>query len=87
MSHHAPGYWMNEQSGVLDPVVRRYIAGDELRPLEVAAMRAYLRQWIDAPGFIGPAVDDLRRRVEHLATTAQVRDWLDDALDAGIDPL
>lgn len=82
-----PGYWMNETSGVLEPVVRRYLAGEELDPAEVATMRAYLRQWVWAEGFLGPDIDRLRSGVDHLYNTGDIRAWLGRALDAGIDPL
>lgn len=78
---------MNETSGVLRPVVERYLAGAELAPGEVATMRAYLRQWVWAPGFVGPEIDRLRSGVDHLYNTGDVRAWLDRALNAGIDPL
>lgn len=81
-----PGYWMNETSGVLAPVVRKYLNGDELDPAEVGTMRAYLRQWMTGD-FRLPATDRLRVDVETIATTADVRAWLGRALDAGIDPL
>jgi hypothetical protein len=82
-----PGYWMNETSGVLEPVVRKYLAGDELDRDEVRTMRAYLRQWINAPGFVGPDVDKLRAGVDHLYNTGDVHAWLSRAFDLGVDPL
>lgn len=82
-----PGYWMNETSGVLAPVVEKYLAGEELRGLEVGVMRVYLRQWVNTPAFLGPDVAELRRDVERIASTADVHDWLNRAMDAGIDPL
>lgn len=47
-----PGFWMNETSGVLAPVVRAYLSGARLGERPVAVMRAYLRQWV-ARGFRG----------------------------------
>jgi hypothetical protein len=81
-----PGYWPNETSGVLAPVVRKYVAGEELEPLEVGIMRAYLRQWV-AGDFYGPGVERLRADVDRIRTTADVHAWLDDALELGVDPL
>lgn len=83
-----PGYWMNEQSGVLKPVVLKYLKSEPLDAGEVATMRAYLRQWIFAEGFL-PSVEitGLRLRVDELRTNSDIRLWLNDALDAGIDPL
>ena len=44
-----PGYWMHEISGVLAPAVKAYLTGGAMTPGQIAAMRAYVRQWIDAP--------------------------------------
>ena len=82
-----PGYWMNETSGVLEPVVRRYLGGHELEPAELATMRAYLRQWIGAPGFVGPDIAHLREGLDGITTTAALRAWMGEAFDAGVDPL
>lgn len=82
-----PGYWMNETSGVLEPVVRKYLAGDELDAGEIRTMRAYLRQWVWTAAFVGPEIDRLRSGVDHLYNTGDIRAWLARAVDAGIDPL
>ena len=79
-----PGYWMNETTGVLRPVVERYLHGQILTAAEVAVMRAYLRQWIAADW---PGVGKLRARIDTIVTHDDVDAWLDDALDRGIDPL
>jgi len=83
----APGYWMYEQSGVLIPVVQAYLSDHPLTLKEIATMRAYLRQWISAPGFIGPDIDDLRERVDGLTSREAIADWIADAVSAGADPL
>jgi hypothetical protein len=82
-----PGYWMNETSGVLRPIVEKYLRGEELEGFEVGMMRVYLSQWVHADGLVGPDVDALRRDVEKIASTDDVHRWLADALNAGIDPL
>jgi hypothetical protein len=81
-----PGYWMNETSGVLEPVVRKYLEGAELSTGEVGTMRAYLRQWM-AGDFHGPEIEWLRLDVYDIRTTVDLRAWLARAFDAGIDPL
>lgn len=83
----APGYWMYEASGVLRPAVEAYLFGQTLTGEHIAYLRAYFRQWIAAPGFQGPEVETLRRTIDGLTTRRAIRDWLDLALDAGIDPL
>jgi hypothetical protein len=78
---------MNETSGLLRPIVERYLRGEQLEESQVAVMRAYLRQWIWASEFIGPDVDRLRAGVDHLYNDGDVSAWLARALNAGIDPL
>lgn len=82
-----PGYWMNETSGALRPAVLAYLAGDEIKPEHIMAMRAYLRQWIAAPGFCGPQVEQLRADVDFVASRKSLNEWINLAIDAGVDPL
>lgn len=81
-----PGYWMNETSGVLAPIVRKFLEGHELVIGELAIMRAYLAQWMEGD-FKGPGADKLRADVPNIYTTADLRRWLGRAIDVGIDPL
>ena len=83
----APKYWRTETSGVLIPLMETYLAGEPLDQKQVITMRAYLRQWIYSPVWIGQKIDTLRRRIDLIETNKDVRDWLELALDAGIDPL
>lgn len=77
---------MHETSGVLAPVVKKYLEGEELEQAEVVIMRAYLRQWVEG-AFMGPDVTALRARAAAITTDAELRAWMADALNAGIDPL
>jgi hypothetical protein len=86
MTTVAPGYWMNETSGVLRPVVERWLNGRPLTAPELATMRAYLRQWM-AGDWQGPAAADLRARVDLIRSNGALDRWLSDAADVGIDPL
>jgi hypothetical protein len=82
-----PGYWMYETSGVLRPAVEAYLlTDDELSPAHVAALRAYLRQWMAAP-WGGVGIDELRAGIDGLGSRAAIEAWLDEAMVAGIDPL
>lgn len=93
MSGAVPGYWMYETSGVLRPAVESYLAqaidrdAPAMTGRQIAAMRGYLRQWINAPVWRGPLIDVLRSQVEEITTRENIEHWLDRALDAGIDPL
>lgn len=83
-----PGYWKDETSGALRPAVEAYLAGGEMTPEQIAAMRAYLRQWINAPGWVGGGVlTGLRISVDILQSRDQIAVWLDRADEIGIDPL
>ena len=82
-----PGYWVNEKSGVLRPAVEAYLNGKEMTPRQIAAMRGYLRQWINADAWKGPMIDPLRTRVEEITTRADIHDWLEMAMHENIDPL
>lgn len=81
-----PRFWMHETSGVLRPAVVAYLSGGEMSDEHVAAMRAYLRQWIAGP-FTGDVADQLRTDIDGLTTRAAIAKWLRRAVAAGIDPL
>jgi hypothetical protein len=83
---HIPGYWRNETSGVLQPAVVAYLNGTPLDDRQIAALRAYLRQWI-AGDFKGSMIDVLRSSVEEITTRADIELWLSRADVLGIDPL
>ena len=83
----APGYWMHETSGVLRPAVEAYLHDEPMTPRQIAAMRAYLRQWIAAPGWRGEEVERLRGRIDFLVSRGAIDLWLADASEYGIDPL
>jgi len=79
-------FWMNETSGVLKTAVEAYLNHRPMTPEHIAALRAYLRQWI-AADWRGPELTDLRARIDELTSREALRHWLLDALEEGIDPL
>lgn len=93
MSPSVPGFWMNETSGVLRPAIEAYLApfidpnAPPMTGEQIAAMRAYLRQWIASPDWVGPMVDVLRTQIDELVSREEITRWLDRAMDEGIDPL
>ena len=88
MSQREPGYWMNETSGQLRPVIEAYLSGATLDGQQIATLRVYLRRWIGGDHLRGPLIDTLRaRRSNEIATRADIARWLDRAADAGCDPL
>jgi hypothetical protein len=90
MSH--PGYWMYETTGVLRPAVEAYLNGEAMTDEQIAAMRAYLRQWIDGPWKAKPGaeqriLDSLRRMIDGLVSRQTISIWLEQAAALDIDPL
>jgi hypothetical protein len=79
-----PGFWMYETTGVLRPAVERYLEGESLSDADIAALRAYIRQWIFADVWKG--VDELRNAVDGLTTREAIDEWTERALDLAIDP-
>lgn len=84
---NAPGYWMNETTGALRPAVHAYLDGAEMSGEQVAAMRAYLRQWIAADCWFGPLIPGLRATIDDLGDRKAIGMWLRIAANEGIDPL
>lgn len=82
-----PGYWMYETSGVLRPAVEAYLRSEPMTGAQIAAMRAYLRQWINAPAWKGDGIEFLRSEIDGLTTRAAISAWLRIAEEEGIDPL
>jgi hypothetical protein len=91
-----PGYWPNETSGVLMPVMIAYIAGERLTPEQVGIAKAYFRQWVDSEVWELNPFDDGRnkeelRNVRRCVAAIETRDDLDSALklmfEMGMDPL
>jgi hypothetical protein len=82
-----PGYWMHETSGLLRPAVVAYLSGGPMTAEQITLVRAYLRQWIDAPVWQGSSVDLLRATVGNLLTRENIESWLEIAALEWIDPL
>lgn len=73
---------------MLAPAVVAYLeTNEEMNPLHVAAMRAYLRQWIERGDWKGPQIKQLRRLVNVIETRRDIAVWLEIAGREGIDPL
>lgn len=80
-----PGFWLNETGGSLQPAILRYLKGDALSRQDIALIRSYFRQWLR--GFQGIDIDTLAKSIDDLSTRPQISDWLDRAIEIGIDPL
>lgn len=83
---NGPGFWMDETTGVLRPAVEAYLRDEPLTPSQIAALRAYLRQWIAYPWWCGD-VEGLRGTIDTLTSREALHSWIDRAADEGMDPL
>lgn len=77
---------MHETTGVLRPAIMAYLNHDEMTGEQIAAMRAYLRQWAAGP-WVGPGVETLRADVDRLQTRDALVQWIELAVALGLDPL
>lgn len=91
-----PVYWRDEPSGALRPTIEAYLRGRPLGASEIAALRAYFRQWIMSPVWDRnphanadhrALLDKLRLGIEGLTDRRAIERWLDDAEEFGLDPL
>jgi hypothetical protein len=91
-----PGYWMYETSGVLRPAVEAYLKHEPMMTQQIAALRAYLRQWINSPVWDqNPHAGDgerawlarMRAGIDALTSRQAIHQWITDAIGGGLDPL
>jgi hypothetical protein len=91
-----PGYWRDGQGGELVPAMHRYLDGLPLSIRDIALIRLYIQQWIDAEVWdTNPAQTDegrlelaeLRGLARGLSTRRAITAWIERAEDLGLDPL
>lgn len=95
-----PGYWRDEQTDLPAAVEAFYnqALGKESGPTEhqLSRIQWYLEYFINAPIWdTNPYMDDdgrcalqqLRERVQTLASVESIRRWIDEAMEIGLDPL
>lgn len=88
-----PLYWQNEQTGKLREAVTAYlnnrIDGETVTENQIALLVEYIAYWVKAPCWDAPSdeLQELRLSVEQLDTAEKVDEWIQKALDLGIDPL
>jgi hypothetical protein len=96
MDSDGPGYWMYETSGALRPAIIGLIHGCALSAEDIAALRAYCRQWICAPVWdenphataaSRARLAALRAGIGGLTSRAAIEAWLAAAVEEGMDPL
>jgi hypothetical protein len=81
-----PDFWIEDDSGVLQPAIQDFHDGKELTEPQVIAVRDYFKQWIARPEWQGDLeLDDLRHAVVSIRTTDDITAWLSRFLVFGID--
>ncbi len=91
-----PLYWRNETSGLPEAIAAyldNRIHGTPISDEQIALVRAYLVQWIDAPGWDSNGdtfegeLRQLRLSARSLSSPDEIQKWIFKALEIGIDPL
>lgn len=85
-----PGFWMNEATGVLEPAVSAYLNGQPLTETHIAALRAYLIQWVSSPIWMNSDDDfltPLRAETAMVSDRASIERVVDEMTQRGMDPL
>jgi|GEM_PF-336054 len=79
-----PRFWMEEQTGVLEDAVETYIAGNSLKPAQLAAIKIYLKQFVERAPLVGEAkVNLLTQKVDRLKTTRDIENFADEVAEFG----
>ena len=79
-----PRFWMEEQSGVLSDAVETYLEGERLSPSQLAAIKVYLKQFVERAPLAGDAkVPLLLQKIDRLKATRDVEDFADEVAEYG----
>ena len=79
-----PRFWMEEQTGVLEDAVETYLEGDPLKPAQLAAIKTYLKQYVERAPLAGEAkVNLLVQKIERLKTTRDIENFADEVAEFG----
>ena len=79
-----PRFWMEEQTGVLEQAVEAYMAGERLTEKHLAALKIYLKQYIQRAPLAGDAsVPRLVQKIDRIKTTHDVENFADEAAEYG----
>ena len=79
-----PRFWMEEQTGVLEDAVETYLEGERLSPSQLAAIKVYLKQFVERAPLAGDAnVPQLLRKLDRLRTTREVENFAEELAEYG----
>lgn len=89
-------YWKNETSGKLKNAILALMdtwtdKHYSLSPQELEMLKTYFALWIDYPSWDRTGQEQqfeaLSSQLKSVTSTQQLNQWLEDAMDIGIDPL
>lgn len=85
-------YWKQEKSGVLEIAIHRFLNDLPLNDDLLSHLQTYCQHWADFDGWRVPfeQKEDLARMrssIRDFKTVDDLQNWLDLALELGIDPL
>ena len=79
-----PRFWMEEQTGVLSEAVETYLEGERLSPSQLAAIKVYLKQFVERAPLAGDAkVHLLLQHIDRLRTTRDIENFADEVAEYG----
>ena len=82
-----PHFWMTEQTGKLAEAMEQYFAGEKLSPVDLALLRAYLRQYLERALMTGDASRErLLQRLERLRSVNDIEEFSDEIAEFGVEP-
>lgn len=80
-----PLYWMNETTGVMRSAVIAFLDGNATEK-QLALVIAYCKAWVDCPVWEGNLAG-IRKSIREVKTSDELKWWIHEALEEGIDPL
>jgi hypothetical protein len=82
-----PYFWMEEQSGILAPIVASYMNGTQLNQQQVGFMRQYLRQYVERAVLTGDAKRQLLvDRLAKIRSTRDIERFAEELAEYGVEP-
>lgn len=85
IANRVPLYWMNETTGVLRSAVIAFLDNNATEK-QIELVIAYCKAWVDCQVWKGNLAG-IRESIREVKTSDELRRWIHEALDEGIDPL
>ncbi|MBA3948157.1 MAG: hypothetical protein H0X37_26855 [Herpetosiphonaceae bacterium] len=79
-----PRFWMEEQTGVLSAAVEAYLDGQRLKPDQLAAIKVYLKQYVERAVLAGAAkVPLLVSKIDKIKSNGDLERFADEVAELG----